>query len=142
MTGSAHNTGMARQRLGVRRPCDTFSRGGIISKAQRAAKTIRFFDASWQSDLPSNPSFASLILPANTALGRKYRRIRAFDSTSAPIAIARIGDGNIIRIGDSGDSWKSYCFHMKSSSAILGGQNGAVVINASGRNDFMHVNKH
>jgi len=82
------------------------------------------------------------LLAADSALGRKYRRIHAFDSISAPIGIARIGDANIISIGDSGDSRKGYCFHMKSSSAILGGQNGPVVSTASGRHDFIFANKH
>jgi hypothetical protein len=59
-----------------------------------------------------------------------------------PAHIARIGDGNIIRTGDSGDSEESYSFNMKSSAAIFGGQNSPVVSTTSGRRKIIHTNKH
>jgi hypothetical protein len=58
----------------------------------------------------ANLSSASLIFPTDTSLGQKYRRIQVSDSISAPLPIARIGDGNIISIGDGADSQESYCF--------------------------------
>jgi hypothetical protein len=59
-----------------------------------------------------------------------------------PVHIARIGDGNIISIGDSGDSQESYCSHMKSSSATRTGQNGPFVSTASDRHEFICADKH
>jgi hypothetical protein len=91
---------------------------------------------------PSNLPFASLIFPADIPLGPKYRRILVSDSTSVPVHIARIGDGNIARTGDSRDSGECYSFHMKSLSAIRSGQISPVASTASDRHEFICADKH
>jgi len=58
-----------------------------------------------------------------------------------PVPIARIGDGNIISIGDGRDSGEAYGFHMKPSSAIRSGQNNPVVSTASGHDGFIRADK-
>ena len=43
------------------------------------------------------------IFRETTLLERRYGPIQGFDSTSVPVSIARIGDGNLIRFGDGSD---------------------------------------
>jgi hypothetical protein len=57
----------------------------------------------------------------------------------APGYIARIGDGEIIRTGDGGNSQKSYFFNMKSCSANWSELIGPVISTATGRDDFISV---
>ena len=60
-------------------------------------------------------------------------------SVFVPSFIARIGDGEIIRTGDGGNSQKSYFFNMKSCSANWSELIGPVISTATGRDDFIFV---
>ncbi len=61
---------------------------------------------------------------------------------SPPVRIARIGDGNLISIGDSRNSREDYGFNMKKTTAIRGRQINPVTVAACGRDGFTRTLNH